>query len=38
MKGTETRLKLFVKIIAGKVGVELCSNSFFKNFGNEGQV
>lgn len=29
MEGTEARLKLFIKVIGGKLGVKLSSKSFF---------
>lgn len=32
VEGVETRLNLFAKIIAGKVGVELGSKSLFHDF------
>lgn len=36
MTGTEARLKLFIEVIGRKMSVELCSDRFFKKFGDEG--
>lgn len=38
MMGPETRLKLFVEVIIGKVGVNLRCKSFFLGFLKESQV
>lgn len=38
MERAKARLKKFIKVIGGKVGMELSSNSFFKKFGNVWKV
>ena len=38
MEGTETRLELFIKAVMGEMGVELRGDSFFEDFGDEGEV
>ena len=38
MEGTETRLELFIEAVMGEMGVELRGDSFFEDFGDEGEV
>lgn len=38
MEGTDAGLELFIEAVMGEMGVELRGNSFFKNFGKEGEV